>query len=47
MSAHYGLQKVLIIVDLFYQLMDKASGDLAAHAAFLLQRLVSVVLFAP
>ena len=32
---------------LFNSLMDNSSGDLAAPAVFLLQRLASVVLFAP
>jgi len=40
-------KKDLFIVVLFYNLMDDSSGDLAVPAAFLLQRLASVVLFAP
>jgi len=38
---------VLIIVDLFYNLMADSSGVLAATAAFLLQRLAFVVLYIP
>jgi len=40
-------QLVLIIVDLFYNLMADSSDDLAAPAAFLLQRLAFVVLCTP